>query len=81
MAAIDKLSTIVARRKPELNGLVDQVRTGTMDPSGVEALQSVIVDELLEFGLDPSDEHTDYGRELETLIDLVNRASPAYLRE
>lgn len=44
-----------------------------LDQEGRVRLQLILVDELLEFGLDPADEHNEYGHVIEGLISALNR--------
>lgn len=70
---VGQIQVVVARRKPDRSLLVDELRDRSLSSSGAEELSLVLVDELLEFGLDADGEHNQYGRVLEDLISVVSR--------
>ena len=78
MATIQELRQVVARRQPELLPIVDRLEAGTADDDEVDRVQMVLVDELLEHGLDDKDEHNEYGQRVEDLIDVANHARPEF---
>jgi hypothetical protein len=63
------LHSIVARRKGELLPLLAALRDRTMVGEEREALRGVVLEELLERGLQAGDEPTAYGLKLEDVID------------
>lgn len=70
---LDDLRTIVAARAPHLAGRVDDIGTRTLSPIEMEALRSVVSDELMSVGLDENDELNERGDALSDLIDLLGR--------
>jgi hypothetical protein len=66
-----QIREIVARRRPELVWLADQLGTYSLTSDEREDLRGVIAEELLEVGLDEQDQPTPKGLALERLIDLI----------
>lgn len=60
---------IVGSRTPEQIGLIDKLGSQPVDQSTRERLREILADELVESGLDPSDEPTERGRLIEAAID------------
>jgi len=67
------LRGIATRRGPALVHLLEQDLMIGLDEESKVRLQLLVADELLEAGLDASQEHTSYGRLLEEIIDMIGR--------
>ena len=63
------LREVLDRRAPRLLPIVE--RDGPISSDERERLRSIIADELVEHGLDGNDEHNEYGRALEDVIDFI----------
>jgi ATP-dependent Lon protease len=70
-AVIERIADIVGRRRPDLGAMIDSARQGITDQEVRDSLQLVLIDELVEFGLDADGEPTSYGLEIEGLIDAI----------
>jgi hypothetical protein len=68
---MDRIAEIVGRRRPELGAMIESARRGIIDQEVRDNLQLVLIDELVEFGLDADSEPTTYGLEIEGLIDAI----------
>lgn len=72
---VELILSILVRRRPELIPLLEVLTRRDLSMEEREALRDVIVDELVELGLDEDDEPTRYGLVLEELIDWLGRRS------
>lgn len=69
-----RLREIVMRRNAAAVVHVDSIARGALSAEGRELLIDVLSAELIEHGLEPSDEPNRLGLEVEELIDLVSAA-------
>jgi hypothetical protein len=70
-AQIDKIESIVRRRRPDVADLVIALRAGFIDQATADDLQDPLIDELMEFGVDQDGEENRYGQEVDDLIGVV----------
>lgn len=70
-SAIDEIESIVLRRRPGVADMVAKLRAGPIDQLTADELQLVLIDELMEHGLIDGLEPNAHGREVESLIDVV----------
>lgn len=70
---IELMRTILSRRRPDLLALLEDLSSGSLTDEDREVLRGVIADELVEYGLDSTDEPTPHGLVLEDLIDWLGR--------
>ena len=78
MTDVDAMREILGRRRPELLPVVSRLEAGAADDEEVDEVQSVLIDELLEFGFESEDDTNEYGDQVERLIDLANFARSAF---
>lgn len=69
---LDLLRRVIARHSPQLAPLLSESSPRLSD-SEREELRLAVADEILARGLDRTDEHTEYGRTLEDLIDRLGK--------
>jgi hypothetical protein len=65
------LRRAVAAHAADLVPILDSLGTVPLDDGTREKLRLAVADELLDNGLDEAGGHTDYGLELEDVIDLL----------
>lgn len=70
---LEVLREVVARRAPTLVPLISDAVSGALLDGDIDALCDVLSDELLESGLDSSDEPNGRGLLLESILDDINR--------
>lgn len=63
------IGEIVHRRSASHDYLIESLGVRALTGDEREALRGVVLDELLDNGLDPDDEPTAWGQKLEDLID------------
>lgn len=69
----DILRALRAKNHGEHSHILENLDKGDIEPENIEPVCGIINEEYMMKGIEPSFEPNDYGRELEGLLDVVNR--------
>lgn len=72
---VELLRRVVAKRLPSFAFRVSDLKSLDFSVSERRVICDVLLEEMVEFGLNEDSEPTDYGLKIEALIDLVSNLS------